>query len=222
MAKTNLGSTTRGERPMSQQRVADETELELTTPSDSSERVKQVVTAGILASLSIAVAPTASMIARIAGWGIALFDPVSLFWIAAFLIGGRSVGIISMSAGTLGLFLYDPTGIGPVFKFFATLPMILVPSAGVLRRKSQEGGAALSSPKFYFLLMFLAFVVRLAIMIPANFLYWGLILPTLDSETIVYILTVTVSINSVQSLGDSVIPFLIIHPTGIFKHFGMW
>jgi hypothetical protein len=143
MAKTNLGSTTRGERPMSQQRVADETELELTTPSDSSERVKQVVTAGILASLSIAVAPTASMIARIAGWGIALFDPVSLFWIAAFLIGGRSVGIISMSAGTLGLFLYDPTGIGPVFKFFATLPMILVPSAGVLRRKSQEGGAAL-------------------------------------------------------------------------------
>jgi hypothetical protein len=207
---------------MSRQTAVDETELELTTQSDSSERVKQVVTAGILASLSIAVAPTASMIARIAGWGIALFDPVSLFWIAAFLIGGYRVGIISMSAGTLGLFLYDPTGIGPIFKFLATLPMILVPSVVVARTKSLEGGASLSSPKFYFLLMFLAFLIRLAIMIPANFLYWAMILPTFDSETIAYILIVTLSINSVQSIGDSVIPFLVIHPTGIFRYFRLW
>jgi hypothetical protein len=215
-------STIHGERLMSQQTAVDETKFDLTEPSDSSEKVKQMVTASVLASLSIAIAPTAGMIARVAGWGIALFDPVSLFWIAAFLVGGRRVGIISMSAGTLGLFLYDPTAIGPVFKFLATLPMILVPSAGVLKAKSQEGGAALSSPKFYFSLMFLAFIVRLAIMIPANFLYWAMILPSLDSGTIVYILTVVLSINSVQSIGDSVVPFLIIHPTGIFKHFGIW
>jgi hypothetical protein len=200
----------------------NEDSLELTNESESSERIKQIVTAGVLASLSIAIAPSATMLARVAGWGIALFDPVSLFWIAAFLVGGYRVGIISMSAGTLGLFLYDPTAIGPVFKFAATLPMILIPLYGVIKLRSNVGGEALSKPKFYTVMMILAFLVRLAIMIPLNFLYWGLILPTLDTATIVYILVVVLSINSVQSIGDAVVPYLIIHPTGIFKHFGMW
>ncbi|MHA1614287.1 MAG: hypothetical protein ACTSYJ_05535 [Candidatus Thorarchaeota archaeon] len=200
----------------------DESHLELVEESESSERIKQIVTASVLASLSIAIAPSATMLARVAGWGIALFDPVSLFWIAAFLIGGYRVGIISMSAGTLGLFLYDPTAIGPIFKFAATLPMILIPLYGVAKLRSEEGGKALSKPKFYSAMMILAFMVRLAIMIPLNFLYWGLILPTLDSATIVYILVVVLSINSVQSIGDAIVPYLIVHPTGIFKHFGMW
>ena len=200
----------------------DEVDLDYIPSSESSERVKEIVTASVLAALSIAVAPSATMIARVAGWGIALFDPVSLFWIAAFLIGGRRVGIISTSAGTLGLFLYDPTAIGPIFKFLATLPMILIPWFGVHRLKSTVGGEALSQPKFYFTLMLLAFIVRLVVMIPANFLYWAMILPTLDATTIIYILTVVLSINSVQSIGDALIPYLVVHPTGIYKHFGIW
>jgi len=208
---------------MADQSLADDdVELNLISSSDSSERVKQIVIASVLASLSIAIAPTASMIARVAGWGIALFDPVSLFWIAAFLVGGRRVGIISMCAGTLGLFLYDPTAIGPIFKFLATLPMILVPWIGVQRLRAEVGGEALSSPKFYFSIMLLAFVVRLAIMIPMNFLYWALILPALDAATIMYILVVVLSINSVQSVGDALIPFLVVHPTGVYKYFGIW
>jgi len=199
----------------------DDDDLELVDESLSSERIKQVVVAGVLASLSIAIAPSASFITRVAGWGIALFDPVSLFWIAAFLIGGKRVGIISMSAGTLGLFLYDPTAIGPIFKFAATLPMILIPLYGVTKLRNEVGGEALSRPKFYASMMILAFVVRLAIMIPFNFLYWSLLIP-LDGPTIIYILAVVLSINSVQSIGDAVVPYLIIHPTGIFKHFGMW
>ena len=213
--------TTHGTSPISKHSSNDDY-LELVEESESGERIKQIVTASVLASLSIAIAPSATMLARVAGWGIALFDPVSLFWIAAFLIGGYRVGIISMSAGTLGLFLYDPTGIGPIFKFAATLPMILVPLYGVMKLRNKVGGEALSKPKFYTLMMILAFVVRLAIMIPVNFLYWGLILPTLDSATIIYILTVVLSINSVQSIGDALVPYLIIHPTGVFKHFGMW
>jgi hypothetical protein len=201
---------------------ADHEKMDLLPTSESAERVKQVVTASVLAALSIAIAPTASMLARVAGWGIALFDPVSLFWIAAFLVGGRRVGIISMSAGTAGLFLYDPTAIGPVFKFLATLPMILVPWFGVQKLRVEEGGEALSRPMFYVSLMILAFVVRLAVMIPANFLYWGTILPTLNAATINYILVVVLSINSVQSLGDALVPYLVIHPTGIYRHFGIW
>jgi hypothetical protein len=216
--------TTHGTSKMVEHELDDEDQngMDLIAGSDSAESVKQVVTAGVLAALSIAVAPTATMLARVAGWGIALFDPVSLFWLAAFLIGGRRVGIITMSAGTFGLFLYDPTAIGPIFKFLATLPMILVPWFGVQKLRAELGGEALSKPRFYFSLMMLAFVVRLAVMIPANFLYWGMILPTLDPATIVYILVVVLSINSVQSIGDALIPYLIIHPTGVYRHFGIW
>lgn len=216
--------TTHESPPTMSQSIEEEDtrEMELSMTSESAENVRQVVTASVLAALSIAIAPTASMLARVAGWGIALFDPVSLFWIIAFLVGGRRVGIITMSAGTLGLFLYDPTAIGPIFKFLATLPMILVPWFGVQRLRAEVGGEALSKPKFYFSLMMLAYVVRLAVMIPANFLYWGMILPTLDAATIVYILVVVLSINSVQSIGDALIPYLIIHPTGVYRHFGIW
>ncbi|MHA1135207.1 MAG: hypothetical protein ACTSSE_01845 [Candidatus Thorarchaeota archaeon] len=212
--------TTHGAASLAKQST-DEDYLELVDESESSERIKQIVVASVLASLSIAIAPSATMIARVAGWGIALFDPVSLFWIAAFLIGGYRVGIISMSAGTLGLFLYDPTAIGPVFKFAATLPMILIPLYGVMKLRSEVGGEALSKPKFYASMMSLAFVVRLAIMLPFNFLYWSLLMP-IDGAAFIYILTVVLSINSVQTIGDAIVPYLIIHKTGIFKHFGMW
>jgi hypothetical protein len=200
----------------------DSIDLELTAESESGERIKQVVLAGVLASLSIAIAPSATMIARVAGWGIALFDPVSLFWIAAFLIGGYRVGIISVSAGTMGLFLYDPTAIGPIFKLLATLPMILIPYYGITKLRSVEGGEALSKPKFYVAMMSIAFIVRLAIMIPANFLYWSLFIPVFEPANFIYIMTVVLSINSVQSLGDAIVPYMVVHPTKIFKHFGMW
>ncbi|MFW9844625.1 MAG: hypothetical protein ACFFEV_08610 [Candidatus Thorarchaeota archaeon] len=213
--------TTHGAASMVNQSTVED-DLELVIESESSERVKQIVTASVLASLSIAIAPSASFITRVAGWGIALFDPVSLFWIAAFLIGGYRVGLISMSAGTLGLFLYDPTAIGPVFKFAATLPMILIPLYGVMKLRSGVGGEALSRPKFYASMMTLAFVVRLALMIPLNLLYWSLFIDVFEPANFIYIMTVVLSINSVQSIGDAIAPYLIIHPTGIFKHFGMW
>ena len=200
----------------------DTLELELVEVSDSSEMVKQIVTASVLAALSIAIAPSALALQRVAGWGIALFDPVSLFWIAAFLIGGIRVGFVSMIAGTMGLFIYDPTAIGPVFKLAATIPMMLVPWYGVRKMRSAVGGEALSRPKFFGSMMFLAFLVRLGIMIPFNLAYWALILPTLGVADIIFILTVVLSINTVQSIGDALVPYLIIYPTGIFKNFKMW
>jgi hypothetical protein len=184
--------------------------------------VKQVVTASVLAALSIAIAPSALLIQRVAGWGIALFDPVSLFWMAAFLIGGIRVGFVSMIAGTMGLFIYDPTAIGPLFKLAATIPMMLVPYYGVRKMRSEVGGEALSRPKFFASMMVLAFLLRLAIMIPFNFGYWALIIPTMDIGTIIYITTIVLSINTIQSIGDALIPYLVIYPTGIFKHFKMW
>jgi len=197
----------------------EQAKMDLSPSSDSAERVKQVVTASVLAALSIAVAPIASIVPRIPGWGIALFDPVSIFWVVAFLLGGYWVGILSSFAGTLGLFMYDPTAIGPVFKILATLPMIIIPWFGVLRLKSKDGGKALSKPRFYATLMVSAFLLRLAIMVPVNLVYGAIAMPFLTVE---FILGYAIILNAFQSLWDALIPFIIVHRTGIFKSFGMW
>ncbi len=214
----------------------EEINLESIPESDSSKKVKRVVLASVLASLSIAIAPIAEMVPRIPGWGIAFFDPVSIFWIISFLIGGIWVGLVSTVAGTMGLFLYDPTAIGPVMKFIATLPMILVPAYGVRKLRNTKGegknsrpwyrgdnnlvgGEALSRPKFYATLMIIAFVLRLVLMVPINLLYGSIAYPFF---TIEFIINYAIILNSFQSLWDALIPFIIVYPTGIFKTFKMW
>ena len=189
--------TTRGAPKLVDQAFEDENpdDMDLSSTSESAERVKQVVTASVLAALSIAVAPVASFIPRIPGWGIALFDPVSIFWVAAFLLGGYWVGILSVFSGTLGLFLYDPTAIGPVFKLLATLPMILVPWLGVRRLDTVVGGESLSRPRFYATLMLLAFILRISIMVPVNLMYGAIALPFLSVE---FILGYAIILNNLQ------------------------
>jgi hypothetical protein len=231
-----VDTTIHGSSPFTKHSASDnDVDLELVSESESSVKVKQVVLASVLASLSIAIAPVAEFVPRIPGWGIAIFDPVSIFWIISFLIGGIWVGLVSTVAGTMGLFLYDPTAIGPVFKLIATLPMIIVPWYGVrkLRRvvrgetlsnaeeTSMNGieGESLSRPKFYATLMVLAFLLRLAFMVPINIAYGAIALPFL---TIDFIISYAIIINCFQSLWDALIPFLIVYPTGIFKTFKMW
>jgi hypothetical protein len=200
-------------------------DFQLAEVSEESERIKQVVVAGVLAALSIAVAPVASMLTRLAGWGIALFDPVSLFWIAAFLIGGIRVGMVSTGAGTIGLFFFDPTGIGPMFKFAATAPMILIPWLGVKKFGRGMGGKFLSRPLRgltygnYAVLMILAFIVRLLLMIPLNLAIVPIIAPFFTPDQII---AYTLTINAFQSVWDAAVPFIVVFPSTVFDHFKMW
>lgn len=218
--KSKGDTTTLGATSMENQLISEkEIDLEPIPESDSSKRVKRVVLASVLASLSIAIAPIAEIVPRIPGWGIAIFDPVSLFWIISFLIGGIWVGLVSTIAGTMGLFLYDPTAIGPVMKLIATLPMIVIPWYGVRKLKNNVGGESLSNPKFYATLMILAFALRLALMVPINLLYGSIAYPFFTME---FIINYAIILNSFQSLWDALIPFIIVYPTGIFKTFKMW
>ena len=207
------------------QQEQDRADLRLTEVSEQSERIKQVVVASVLASLSVAVAPVASMLTRLAGWGIALFDPVSLFWIVAFLIGGVRVGMVSTAAGTIGLFFFDPTGIGPMFKFAATVPMIIVPWLGVKRYGRDVGGQFLSRPLRripygnYTILMAIAFFVRLLLMIPLNLVIVPIIAPFFTPEQII---AYSLTINAFQSFWDAFVPLLVVFPTTVFDHFKMW
>jgi len=165
------------------------------------------------------------MLTRLAGWGIALFDPVSLFWIVAFLIGGVRVGMVSTAAGTIGLFFFDPTGIGPMFKFAATVPMIIVPWLGVKRYGRDVGGQFLSRPLRripygnYTILMAIAFFVRLLLMIPLNLVIVPIIAPFFTPEQII---AYSLTINAFQSFWDAFVPLLVVFPTTVFDHFKMW
>lgn len=194
--------------------------LELMRTSESSERVKKVALAAIFAAASIAASPIATFIPRIPGWDIALFDPVSFFWIAAFLIGGIWIGSISAVAGMIGLFFFDPSVIGPIFKFEATLIMIVIPWLIVKRFGSQEGGDFLRSPKIYFPSMSLAALMRISVMIGTNLI----VVPMLYGPffTTEFIITYALLINGFQSVLDAVVPYLVVHITPVFRRFGMW
>jgi hypothetical protein len=189
-------------------------------PSEQSELVKKVAFAALMAALSLASAPVASVIPRIPGWEIALFDPVSFFWIIAFLIGGYFVGMTTVFAGTLGLFFFDPSGVGPIFKILATFPMIVIPWLAVRYTAQHDRGSRLASLRFYALVMFIAMLVRLCIMVPTNLvmvpILYGPIWP------VEFIIAYTLVLNMSQSLWDALVPYLIVHKSQIFRRFGMW
>ncbi|NHI88742.1 MAG: hypothetical protein EAX87_04405 [Candidatus Thorarchaeota archaeon] len=195
-------------------------ELELTEVSLHSDMAKRAALAAIMAALSLASSPIASVVPRVPGWDIALFDPVSFFWIIAFLIGGIFVGLVATFAGTVGLFFFDPSGIGPIFKLLATAPMIIVPWLAVYATARKAGGKKLASPSFYIATMIVAFLLRLLIMVPVNLvmvpILYGNIYPA------EFIATYAVILNTSQSIWDALVPFLIVYPTGIFRHFKMW
>ncbi len=184
---------------------------------------RKVALSALLGALSIVLAGTASFIPRIPGWGIAIFDPVSIVWVIAFLIGGIEVALITTFAGFFGLFLFDPTGIGPVFKLLATLPMIVVPWLSLRFSRNKVGSIALSNPRHYAGSMFIGFLVRLAIMLPLNLVIVPLLYGISD---VTFIITYVVILNVIQSFWDALVPYLIVFKTrvwsGLSEHFRLW
>lgn len=195
-------------------------ELEVVGISDDDENIKEIVIAGVFASLSIAVAPIASIVPRVPGFGMAFFDPVSILWILAFLIGGFKVGSVSMTAGTFGLFFYDPTGVGPIFKFLATAPMIVVPWLAARKFGGTSGGKYLAEPKAYAGSMFAAFMVRLGLMIPINLIVVPILFP--GFLTVEGIIIYALILNTIQSFWDASIPYIVAYETPVYDNFGLW
>ncbi|NHJ13581.1 MAG: hypothetical protein EAX95_07880 [Candidatus Thorarchaeota archaeon] len=215
----------------------EEVEMKLAAKSKTSETAKKVAVAAILASLSVAVSPIALVIPRIPGFGIAVFDPISIFWMIAFLVGGFWVGLVSMVTGAFMLNFFDPFPIfGPLLKFLATFPMIVLPwlavrNAGGEReyweseveeeRPDPENprGALLSKGRFFAVLMVFSYVIRISLMVPVNLVVVPFIWGVTDAG---FIITYTLILNTLQSFWDALIPFIVIHRTPIFSNYGMW
>jgi len=184
--------------------------------SKRSKLVIQISGGAIFAAISIAISPIVSIIPRLPGWGFAFFDPTSLPWIFSFLIFGPIAGILSTSIGSLGLVLWDPTGIGPLFKFLATIPLIIIPTIFLKLYKQGNGKRTsnkLMNPLNYAIFGIIALIVRILLMLIINGAIYGFS---------VYVITFVLLINSIQTAFDLIIPYIVVFGLRYDERFQYW
>ncbi|WP_455367940.1 ECF transporter S component [[Eubacterium] cellulosolvens] len=194
---------------------------------------KAIAGAAIFGALSfVTSALTAPYLPRMPGWGIAFIDPVSIIWIICFLIFGFYTGLLCSIIGTFGLMFFDPfTPIGPVMKFAATLPILLVLYFGLRLKYKIPQGENLKSLRNYIPLCLGGAVIRIIVMTVANILLFTYVLSisyakfslggfSLTSWSAV--IFVAVVINAEQSIWDCLLPYLAVHSTKIYDRFRFW
>ena len=201
--------------------------------SKKSKSIIELAGGAIFGALSIVFALVLSPIinaSRIQGWGIALFDPTSWIWIICFLIFSIRAGIICSITGSFGLLIIDPTGIGPAFKFCATIPLILIPYFIFKLNESQK----LKKPKKFVISGIASIAVRIALMIPLNLLFfatiWSDYFEFMNLEVIGIanitglsaILIFTPIINLYTSVLDLVVPYIVVFVPKLDEKFEIW
>ena len=208
--------------------------------SKSSELILQLSGGAIFGALSTVMAVVLSPIinaSRIAGWGIAMFDPTSWIWIICFLIFGHYAGLISCVTGSFGLLLIDPSGwIGPVFKFCATIPLIIVPLLVLkLWERDTTNSLKVKNPRYYVITGGLSIVIRIGVMIFLNYLFfitvWGLEnLPYVSLDVLglgditgkTAVLIFTPIINLYAGALDLAVPYFLVFGPKLDEKFGFW
>ncbi|MHA1340932.1 MAG: hypothetical protein ACTSRZ_13330 [Promethearchaeota archaeon] len=183
-----------------------------------------VASSAIFSGLSLALSQLAPILPRIQ-WGLALFDPVSIIWIMAFFLFGFEAGILTSLIGMLLLMPFDAFApLGPIMKFSATLPLILVPSLIVkIKSRKIESNEILKTRQsiFYWLI---SVAIRAVIMtifniVAINLMFGGddfantidlsfLGIPSITGWMAIVITVVFV--NSLQSIWDYWIPYGLI------------
>ncbi|MFX1430094.1 MAG: hypothetical protein ACFFCY_08015 [Promethearchaeota archaeon] len=207
--------------------------------SRSSQLLIELVGAAIFGALSVVVgAFLAPNIPRIAGWFIAIVDPISIIWVACFLIFGVRAGIVCSVVGAVGLMPFDPTGwIGPSMKFAATISLILIPILFLRLYKREIGilnSQKLKKPKNYVIYGTIGTVLRIGVMEVLNIIayltafamyadYISLAFLGLPQVTgMTAILIGAPLINTWQSVLDLLIPYLLVFTTTLDKKFEIW
>jgi len=207
--------------------------------SKESQIVLQISGAALFGALSFVVSVfTTSILPRIPGWGIAIIDPVSIIWIMCFLIFGAKAGILCIAIGTFGLMFFDPfTPIGPLMKFSATFALIIVPILFLRLYRSEEGirnSQKIKNPRNYVVYGLLGVILRIGVMIIANYLLFTTILsgslvyvsldfiglPSVSGWTAIIIGVIL--INAETSLWDLIIPYIVVFGFKIDQKFAIW
>jgi riboflavin transporter FmnP len=210
-----------------------------TIRSSSSQILIELAGAAIFGALSIVVGTfLAPSIPRIAGWFIAIVDPISIIWITCFLIFGVRAGLLCSVVGAVGLMPFDPTGwIGPSMKLAATISLIIIPIILLKLYKREPGiinSQKLKEPKNYAINGLIGTVLRIGVMEILNILafltvFAGYVdfvtleflgLPQISGMTA--ILIGAPLINAWQSILDLLIPYLLIFTTKLSEKFEIW
>jgi len=201
--------------------------------SKKSNFMIQLAGGAIFGALSTALAIVMSPLinaSRIPAWQIAMFDPTSWVWIICFLVFGLKAGIICSITGSFGLLIIDPSGIGPAFKFCATIPLILIPYFIFKLNESQK----LKEPKKFIISGIASIAVRIALMILLNLLFfatiWSDFFESMNLEVIGIanitgldaILIFTPIINLYTSVLDLVIPYIVVFMPKLDEKFEIW
>ncbi|MFX1379298.1 MAG: hypothetical protein ACFFA4_09400 [Promethearchaeota archaeon] len=207
--------------------------------SRSSQLIIELSGAAIFGALSVVVgAFLAPNIPRIAGWFIAIVDPISILWVACLLVFGVRAGILCSVVGAVGLMPFDFTGwIGPSMKLAATISLIFIPIVFLKLYKREPGqlnSKKLKEPKNYIIYGLIGTVLRIGVMELLNIIayltvfsaYAGMItleflgLPQITGMTA--ILIGAPLINTWQSALDLLIPYLLVFTTKLDEKFEIW
>ncbi|MFX1323502.1 MAG: hypothetical protein ACFE8N_00990 [Promethearchaeota archaeon] len=192
--------------------------------SKKSRLTLQLAGGAIFGGLSIVLAFVLSPIINVskiqALWGMALFDPTSWVWIISFLVFGPIAGVLSSIIGSIGLWFIDLNPLGPVFKFTATLPLIIVPTLILkLWEENKLNSRKLKDPKKYGLTGIISIVVRIGVMLVFNIVYIIIVFGGLD---LVFVFAVVIIVNTYTSVFDLIIPYILVFVTRLYDKFDFW
>ncbi|MBD3196603.1 MAG: hypothetical protein GF317_16225 [Candidatus Lokiarchaeota archaeon] len=218
--------------------IEEDTEEKQTTRSITAHRNLQIAGGAIFGALATIVSWILSPLinaSRVQGWGFAFFDPTSWVWITCFLIFGPLAGLICSLTGTFGLLFLDPTGIGPAFKFFATIPHILIPIIVLkLWKRKKLTSESLQNPKNYILLGVLSIGLRIVLMLILNFVFfatvWKDFFQYMNLEIIGFenitglnaVLIFTPILNLYAGIVDLAASYLIVFGPKLNQKFDIW
>jgi len=186
----------------------------------------QIVGAAIFGALSAIAFPILKPIidATRVPQGLALFDPISIIWMACFLIFGPLAGVLCCFTGFVTLIPFDTSipVIGPLMELCATLPLVIVPTLFLrLYKREKDSLNSLKLRKFknYLISAVIGIGIRIIVMVLLNiavyvaFFGWG----GLEAWLIL-----VVWVNAITSIWDLFIPYGLIYGTKLDEKFEIW
>ncbi len=195
-----------------------------TVRSKESNLILQIAGAAIFGALSIVLSFLSPILPRVPQ-GIAFFDPVSIVWMSCFLIFGPLAGLLCCVIGFIGLIPFDMSipVIGPLMKFCATVPLIIVPIVllKLYKRRGKEGLASkkLKKPRNYLISGIIGVALRTVVMVILNTIVY---LFFFGAEGLELWLIMIIIINPIQSIWDLLIPYLIVFGLKLDERFYIW
>ncbi|QEE16286.1 hypothetical protein DSAG12_02116 [Promethearchaeum syntrophicum] len=193
----------------------------------------EIAGAAIFGALSIALSYLSTPYIPRVAWGLAYFDPVSIIWIMSFFVFGFRAGLLTSVIGTLGLMPFDSFApIGPLMKFGSTIWFVLIPYLYTrLKLKSAPSGKDIKKLQNYIPSVILAWLIRCIVMTVINYLLltYVVIIPVdlewlgLSQISRVWVIIITVFLlNTIQTLFDIIVPYLLVFSTKIYDRFEIY